>query len=261
VDDPTRILRAVRFEQRFDYQIGSRTLELLEQALSLLDRVSGDRLRHELNIILAEPKAMQMLGRLAELGVFAEIDAPIPWDERAAERIRLGMGSSPPPEWKVQVIRDGYPLSIALAYILWWLVMPEAEAKATAKRLRLPGWLRDTLLAASRLWADQESLPGLSPSQAAERFSGVPGLALYAVWLALDNPEVRELIHRYFLEWQHVQPVTTGHDLREMQLPPGPGYGMILDALRAAWLDGKIGTPAEEKELLAELVREYGQAG
>ena len=46
VDDPTRILRAIRFEQRFGYKIGDRTLELLTAALPLLDRVSGDRLRH-----------------------------------------------------------------------------------------------------------------------------------------------------------------------------------------------------------------------
>jgi tRNA nucleotidyltransferase (CCA-adding enzyme) len=259
VDDPTRILRAVRFEQRFEYQIGARTLELLEQALSLLDRVSGDRLRHELNIILQEPKAMEMLGRLAELGVFDEIEPAIPWDHQTAERIMLGMDAGPPPEWKARVIRDGYPLSNALAYVLWWLVMPEEQAKYTAKRLRLPGWLRDALVAACRLWTEQETLADFTPSQAAERFEGVPGLAMFAVWLALDKPEAREKIHRYFVEWQHIQPVTTGHDLRQLELAPGPGYGKILDTLRAAWLDGKIATAEEEKDMLAELVREYGR--
>ena len=102
VDDPTRILRAVRFEQRFGYQIGERTRELLDNALSLLERVSGDRLRHELNIILQEPKWMSMLGRLAELGVFEAIDAQIPWDQQAAERIELGMKSTPPAAWNIE---------------------------------------------------------------------------------------------------------------------------------------------------------------
>jgi len=69
VDDPTRMLRAVRFEQRFGFQIEPRTLELLREALSLLDRVSGDRIRHELNYMLAEPKAGAMFDRLAALGL------------------------------------------------------------------------------------------------------------------------------------------------------------------------------------------------
>lgn len=256
VDDPTRILRAVRFEQRFDYRIGDRTLQLIENALSLLDRVSGDRLRHELNIILQEPKVMAMLPRLAELGVFKEIDEHIPWDEHAAKRVELALKSTPPEEWKVRIVRDGYSLSTVMAYILWWIVMPESQAKAVAKRLRLPGWLRDLQLAAIRLWGEHKNLAQYSPSEAVVHFEGIPGLSLYAVYLALDDSEARGKIERYFLQWQHIKPFTTGHTLRELEIPPGPHYGNILDTLRAAWLDGKISSREEEEKLLEELVNE-----
>jgi tRNA nucleotidyltransferase (CCA-adding enzyme) len=256
VDDPTRILRAVRFEQRFDYQIGERTLQLIENALTLLDRVSGDRLRHEVNIILQEPKVMAMFSRLADLGIFQEIDPHIPWDEQAAKRIELALKNSPPTEWNVRVIRDGYPMSTVLAYILWWIVIPEAYASAAAKRLRLPGWLRDTLLSAIRFWSVRENLEKYTPSEAVNHFEDVPGLALYAVYLALDSKKARKKIEQYFLEWQHIKPHTTGHHLRKLQIPPGPHYGNILGTLRAAWLDGKINTPEEEEKLLEELVNE-----
>jgi tRNA nucleotidyltransferase (CCA-adding enzyme) len=256
VDDPTRILRAVRFEQRFDYHIGKRTLQLIENALTLLDRVSGDRLRHELNIILQEPKVMAMFSRLAELGVLQEIDPHIPWDEHTAKRIELALKNAPPAEWNVRVIRDGYPLSTVLAYILWWIVMPEVQATAAAKRLRLPGWLRDTLLSTIHLWSVREKLADYTPSEAANHFENVPGLALYAVYLVLDNTQARSKIEQYFLEWQHIKPHTTGHHLRELDIPPGPHYGNILSTLRAAWLDGKISTREEEENLLQELVNE-----
>ena len=36
VDDPTRMLRAVRFEQRFGFQIEPRTLELIDEAREML---------------------------------------------------------------------------------------------------------------------------------------------------------------------------------------------------------------------------------
>jgi tRNA nucleotidyltransferase (CCA-adding enzyme) len=254
VDDPTRILRAVRFEQRFDYQIGERTLQLIKNALTLLDRVSGDRLRHELNIVLQESKVMVMLSRLAELGVFTEIDVHIPWDEQAAKRIELGLKSTPPADWDLRIIRDGYPLSTVLAYILWWIVLPEDQAKAAAKRLRLPGWLRDVLLSAVRLWREREKMAAYSPSMAVTHFEDVPELALYAVFLTLDDVEARGKIEQYFLKWQYIKPHTTGHQLRERDIPPGPHYGNILGTLRAAWLDEKISTRKEEEKLLEELV-------
>jgi len=67
VDDPTRMLRAVRYEQRYGFQIGKRTLELLLQARPLMGRVSGDRIRHEVDNILNEDKAAQMLDRLHDV--------------------------------------------------------------------------------------------------------------------------------------------------------------------------------------------------
>ena len=49
VDDPTRMMRAIRFEQRFGFKIDQRTLQLIDEARPLVRQVSGDRLRHELN--------------------------------------------------------------------------------------------------------------------------------------------------------------------------------------------------------------------
>jgi tRNA nucleotidyltransferase (CCA-adding enzyme) len=59
VDDPTRMLRAVRFEQRFGFKIEERTLELLKEAITLIARVSGDRVRHELDHIIEEKHFLQ----------------------------------------------------------------------------------------------------------------------------------------------------------------------------------------------------------
>ncbi|MEK7277150.1 MAG: hypothetical protein AAB427_07360, partial [Chloroflexota bacterium] len=73
VDDPTRILRAARFEQRFHFRIEPRTAELIAHALHLLGRVSGDRLRHELEAILEEDEPDRILARLAELDVLSHI--------------------------------------------------------------------------------------------------------------------------------------------------------------------------------------------
>ena len=102
VDDPTRMLRAVRFEQRFGFRIEDRTLQLLCEALPLMNRVSGDRIRHELDHILDEDNAVQMLARLDDLSLLAAIHPDLVWDEWINDKItnqRLILGLHPSGEY------------------------------------------------------------------------------------------------------------------------------------------------------------------
>ena len=100
VEDPTRILRAARFEQRFGFRIEPRTEELIADALDLLDRVSAERVRHELELILAEAEPERALGRLAELGVLVRLHPQLKCDAwlsaKAAElRATLALVATP----------------------------------------------------------------------------------------------------------------------------------------------------------------------
>lgn len=73
VDDPTRILRAVRYEQRFNFSIEARTKEHLMDAVPLLERVTAARLRQELDRIFQEERPEEAILRLGELGVLKQI--------------------------------------------------------------------------------------------------------------------------------------------------------------------------------------------
>jgi tRNA nucleotidyltransferase (CCA-adding enzyme) len=254
VDDPTRILRAVRFEQRFDYQIGDRTLELLVAALPLLDRVSGDRLRHELNIILREPKGLSMLTRLADLGTLTAIHDAILWDKDTHARLKLALENQPEPEWELDKAMDSYPFSLALAYTTWFMALPRVTAASVSGRLRLPGWLTKIILAACNPLDEYPELVKGSPSAVVARVEDMPRLALYAHFLVTKDKRVRDNIQSYISKWRFVRPITSGYDLREKNIPPGPEYRRILDQLRAAWLDEKISSPEEEVELVNELL-------
>ena len=257
VDDPTRILRAVRFEQRFAYQIETRTLELLVNALPLLDRVSGDRLRHELNTILQEPNWSQMIQRMASLGVLESIHPEIPWDAATEERVRTAMQAQTPDSWGVPFVRDGYPLPIALSYLAWLLPVETRQAQDICTRLKVPGWLADTLQAAHHTLQRQAEIIATSPYQAVTILEEIPPLALFIVDILTTDASLRQKIETYFVDWQHIKPVTTGHDLRAREIPPGPHYQFILDALRSAWLEGTISSQDEEKQLLEKLIDDY----
>jgi tRNA nucleotidyltransferase (CCA-adding enzyme) len=81
----------------------------------------------------------------------------------------------------------------------------------------------------------------------------VPLLSLYAVYLASDDEILRSRLSDFVSRWRYVAPQTTGLDLRARGLPAGPRYRQILDRLRAAWLDGEVATPEQERELLDKL--------
>jgi tRNA nucleotidyltransferase (CCA-adding enzyme) len=256
VDDPTRMLRAVRFEQRFRFRIEERTLELIREAKALLAKVSGDRIRHELDHILEEPQAASMLARLSELELLAAIHPDLVWDAWSAEKVGLLHSHEPGSEWGIQPTVKGMSIATRLAYALWLIRLPSQAARRIVHRLKVPRAVSEEILAARRLWREFPQLASSAPSEVVARFSGVPPLAIYAVYLAVDDVNARAVLENYIFRWRHVAPHTTGHDLRKLNLPPGPVYKQILDTLRAAWLDGKIDSPEQEAELLEKVLSE-----
>lgn len=251
VDDPTRMLRAVRYEQRYDFSIEKRTLQLLVEARSLLERVSGERIRHELDRILGETRQNQMLARLQDLELLEVIHPDLVWDEWLASRFARLQDL---PGWKIPPLPRGYPLGRGLAYTLWFMRLPPDSLREVLRVLVYPRSLGDQILAAGKVWRMLPELPGLPPSQVALRLDPMPALALLAAYLASDQAEEKQLLERYYTEWRNLAPHTTGHTLREMELPPGPQYQQILTRLREAWLNGEISSLEEEQRLLNQMI-------
>ena len=255
VDDPTRMLRAVRYEQRYDFKIGERTLELLLEARPLLDRVSGDRIRHELDNIIDEDKARQMLDRLSELGLFEAIHKDILWDENIAGKIAALEAHTPDEFWNLTANMRGARLKKALAYIQWLIPIPIYRVQGVIKRLKLPRSLAETIRAACFIWHELPNLVNQKPSQITSRLAKTPALAIYGLHQSTNDAKVRGALEAYAKEWIHVSANITGHDLHELGLSPGPAFKQILTELRNAWLDGEITTSKAEKRLLKKLIK------
>jgi tRNA nucleotidyltransferase (CCA-adding enzyme) len=256
VDDPTRMLRAVRFEQRFHFQIETRTLELLQEARPLMDRLTGDRLRHELNHILKERQTSAMLSRLDELGLLSAIHKSLRWDDWLSQRFLLLKSRQPEPYWQLDPDLNGDPFIQTLAYCLWMIRLSEAEVRSICERLRISQSLAEVILEAGKLNQELPTLVEASPSRIVQRLDHLKPLVIYAAYLAVeDQPLLADCLRRYAQHWKQIRPFTTGDDLRARGLSPGPRYKQILEALRAAWLDGRITTAAEEHSLLEELLQ------
>ncbi len=253
VDDPTRMLRAVRFEQRFDFQIEARTLELLREAISLISRVSGDRLRHELDHILDEEQRVPMMERLHTLGLLSAIHPSLPWDDWVSTRMAI-LDNFEALGFDLPVEEEPKPHARQLAYCLWLLRLPLEALQSVISRLRISVLHAKELEAARRLWEVLPTLPNASPSQVVAHLDETPLTAIYANCLAIQDKHLCTILQNYLSDWRKRMPTITGHDLLARGMAPGPEYRRILSALRNAWLDGQITTVEQERSLLEKLI-------
>lgn len=247
VDDATRMLRAVRFEQRFDFTIEPRTLELIGSALDFLDRVSGDRLRNELNLILAEPDPLRDVQRLEALGILGAIHPDLRMNERVANDFETWQAVRQDPPWDLPADFEDWRL-VAFSF----LTTRNADVPSVAARLLIGKTQAEQLAAIQARYPAPEALP--TPSSAAHWLDG----GNHAVWLALwvlSETDIRETIVAYVSQWRYIKPTLNGHDLQQMGLKPGPDIGRVLRALRDAWLDGVIDDKQHERQFALDLIK------
>jgi len=254
VDDPTRILRAIRFEQRFGFEIGIRTKELMDEAHSLLAKLSGQRIHHELDLILDEPLAVEMFSRLSELDLFPAISPALTRDPGLVDRLNNALNTPQPPEFGDLPNLAHLNKRRTLGLLVWLLPLPLKSLRAVCKRLHFHAALEDALFAARSLCDDLPTLSDAKPSQWTKRLDGIPPLALYAASLCPIEETLRENIEQYLSTWRHIQPTIGGDELKARGLSPSPRYKEILSQLRAAWVDGEVRTQEEEIALLEKFL-------
>jgi tRNA nucleotidyltransferase (CCA-adding enzyme) len=253
VDDPTRILRAVRLEQRLEFQIEPRTRDLIARALPLLHRVSGDRIRHELEAMFEEPSPENALRRLEELEVLGQIHPGLQWNPSCVEHVRRARNFKPDPRWVLA--EDGRGVHSGLS--AWLAVHPAEVLGGILERLNVPKREANLILAARRTLDRLAELPeDASPSRVVDLLEDTPETALVEAYIQADGL-IRERLNRYLLEWRNVQTITDGTLLRQRGLPPGPRYREVLHTLRSARLDGIISSAEEEAKLLDQLLADW----
>jgi tRNA nucleotidyltransferase (CCA-adding enzyme) len=252
-DDPTRLFRAVRYEQRYGFQIVPETLSLIPQARALIGLLSAERVRHELDLVFEEEQAAAMLSRLAELDLLKPIHPVLTWNDTSRERFLHGLRLLP--QYPITFTRA----SVGRGFLGWhfWLMEDAAiELESLERRLHFSAKSFESLLAASALSADLPSYAGLKPSQWVARLEKMPLTAVYAVLLTSPDGKLKENLFNYLETWRQVKPKTNGHDLLKRGLPTGPRYQQILQHLRDAWLDEEVKTEQEELKLLDELTKQ-----
>jgi tRNA nucleotidyltransferase (CCA-adding enzyme) len=261
IEDPTRIMRAARFEQRLDFSIEPRTAELIENALPMLSRVTGERIRHELYLILCEREPERALCRLDGLNVLAQIHPRLACVEGIWEWFDLLRQAIASGKWDIQPEENGRPAP-GLYLALLTYSMSRSELEALVDRLKI---FRDDLTLLRQVLDLREHEAQLAQKE-------LPNRKLYALlrysstasrmihWLCTGSDRVRARLWRYETELRHVQPVVDGEYLMDLGLKPSPLFSKLLNAVRDARLDGEVHTAEEEQALIARLLGEWGEA-
>jgi tRNA nucleotidyltransferase (CCA-adding enzyme) len=247
VDDPTRMLRAIRYSVRYGFEIEPETLSLInEESRAVLASLSGERLRHEIDLMFEESDPSTMLQRLGKWNLLAPIHPAL-----QGANFQLPFLEILSAEFGGFTIPNILTFKRTLGWILWLMQLSEYDVDAISKRLDFPTLLARAARAASELLGNLPSLVGKSPSQWTFHLEAMPAISVYAVYLVRKEPALRE----YLINWRKVKSTITGDHLKARGLEPGPRYAEILRQLRAAWLDRTVKNEREEKTLLDKLIR------
>jgi tRNA nucleotidyltransferase (CCA-adding enzyme) len=242
VDDPTRLLRALRYEARLGAQLDPRTEELAREAIAggALNTVSGKRIRDELLDLLREPEAPAALERMRELKLDCALHPA--WrvmPERAASALIACSETGADP---------------ALA-VLAALMVPDAEAlHPMLDRLALTRHERDRVARAAEVGGHLAHLlaPDLAASEIHDLLHGEPAetLAVALAWGAPGEP-----VLRYVAAIGGARLEITGDDLVAAGVPESPAIGDALAETLRRKLDGKVSGREDELAQALEIAR------
>jgi tRNA nucleotidyltransferase (CCA-adding enzyme) len=245
VDDPTRLFRAVRYASRLEFDLAGDTLVLMPSALIVVEALSGERLRHEFELIFREPRAAAMLARLEALGILRAAHPALRWSPAEARRASV-LEDWPPAEWRLEPV-----LALQAAYLALLLAgaAPDRAGQAL-DRLAVRREVYEAVTGALAFKASGWTEPP-RPSEIVAQLDRLSPAAVAAA--AALNEAARPVLHEYLAAWRFVRPELNGDDLQALGLSPGPGFRRLLWELRAARLDGTVAERAGEVALVRQL--------
>ncbi len=259
IDDPTRIFRAVRFEQRFGFTIDKHTEYLITHAVKreMFQRTENQRIRDELILILQEKHPEKAIFRMRELHELRFIHP------------HLVLGQS---------IKK--TLDELRKCIKWY------EAKAVGKR-KLDTWLMNFMLLVDKLtmveveevlekfvFTRSTNIRVRAYKERADktirRLSSkerMPASLIYSVLEPLSHEATlcvmartrsaaaRRRLRKFLSEYNGMKLKIKGHDIKKEGVPPGPRYTEVFRKVLFRKLDGGLATKKDEMKYLRSLIK------
>jgi tRNA nucleotidyltransferase (CCA-adding enzyme) len=243
LDDPTRLLRAVRYETRLGFQMDEDTERAARAALAedALSTVSGKRVRDELMDLLSEHEAPAAVERMRELGLDRALHPALDPDPDLVASASLGAAAIGADRALASLAALCSAAPDELDLWLGGLQLEARERDAVARAARVAPAIAGGL-------AERERMP----SELLDLLDGEPLEAL-ALALALGAPS--EPILRWVTDLSGVKLEIGGDDLLTAGVSEGPAVGRALEETLRRKLDGLVRGRDEELQTALELAR------
>lgn len=263
VEDPTRVFRAIRFEQRFGFSIGKLTAGLIENAVRMdfFKRLSGKRVFTELRLILEEENPTPAMIRLHELGLLKVIHPSILLDK---ERIALLTAVKKVLSWYDLLFLEESYMKWAVYFLALIRGCDAEHTEEICRRFELAPKLsklfREERASAERCLAELERHPKLKNSELYRKLYGFQIEPVLYMMAATGREVVKKAISYYITTLRYVRIEIRGADLKAMGLEPGPVYREILQDVKDAKLDGRLKTRSEELRYARQCLQQVMQS-
>jgi tRNA nucleotidyltransferase (CCA-adding enzyme) len=260
-DDPTRILRAIRFEQRYNFKIEPKTLKLLKEAvaLGLLFKPNAHRLRDDLISMLKENNPAKQIKRLVSLAGLSFISRKLK-PGKTTYNLFKAIGN------EVAWFEKNFPTRRKLdIWLIYFIALLKPLGKAEIKRIIQKLGLRkgEEKRALDYCQMSKKLIRRLSQKglTAAQIFSLLEPLSYEAIILlnaTSKNNNLKQYISDFIEIYNGMQIYVSGKDLHGLGIMPGPVYQKIFAKVLTAKLNGKVATYQDELVLIKGLIRQKG---
>ncbi len=257
IDDPTRMLRAIRFEKRYNFRIEPMTLKFLRKAVNLrmLHKVQPQRLREELILILKEEAPLKQIKRMQELTSLDFINPHLSLSKQTYSLLACAAR-------QISWFKENYPMRRPLDDWLVYLIaivdsLTMKDAKAICGKFVLRLGEEKRILMYKKI--SRNFILGLSKEKIlpSKIFAGLEPLS-YEILLLLKakytNKAFQKHINDFFEIYNGMRILISGHDLGSLGVRPGPVYQRIFSKVLNAKLDGLVKTKEEELILIKKLL-------
>ena len=257
VEDPTRVFRAIRFEQRFGFSIGKLTSGLIENAVKMgfFKRLSGRRVFSELRLILEEENPLSAISRMNEYHLLHVIHPSIILNN---DLISLSNSVKKVLSWHDLLFLDEPYMKWAVYFLVLLRSCDKETVSEICKRFEIAPRHR-SIFCKERFEADK-FISWMERNLPAKNSTIYRGISVFKIELILymmaatKNEALKRSISNYFTRLRHIKTSIKGKDLKKLGLEPGPIYREILDAVLDSKLNGRIKTRSEELAFVKDYV-------
>jgi tRNA nucleotidyltransferase (CCA-adding enzyme) len=262
VEDPTRIFRAIKFANRFGFNIGKLTSSLIKNAvvINCFKNLSGSRVLSELKQIFAESDPIPAVKIMEDYGLEKILHKElnfVPQTYQLLESVN-----------KIMVWHDLlYTNEDYLRWTIYFMAIfnrcSHQVSKEICERLNIPPKERAILM--EKRYEAETQLAIIEKTPSSDKIENLywkltgfkTEFLLYMMALT-TNEDTKKAISYFYTHLRHVKPIIRGKDLVSLGLKPGPVFSEILNKILTEKLGGKVKSKEAELEYVREYARENG---